>query len=477
MHVLRRSRGAFIPPGRSGTRQRVAGSLVALATAAGLLTACGGTTESRPWSGTSTPTPVVRPPSPPAAAPTSTRSQTQTLPQDAGQQRVQLARRLAAGRPRHRPDEHRPAVHRRVRRRPASWPRSRDERAGQAQGAVVQGRDRRRRRGTTSWSSARSGPTRRSLWYRKSFVQKAGLDMSQPVTWDQIIKAAADNGGTVGVQANKYEGYVVWINALVSGAGGSHRRRHRARASTPRSTIDSPGRRRTPRRSSRQLAHSKAAAAGPVGLQRGHRAGSRSRSAAGRVHGELDVHLPQLRRRPSPTSPRTSATPVPRDRRGRAVAPAVRRHRHRREQVLQATRDLALEAVAVHHQPENQGSQRRARPATCRPARPATSTRRCRSCTRASLLDAVPAERQRGGSALGDAVLERHLRRAPEHLAPADRASPRHARSVRRRSSSRSWTGRACCEHRSRNPGRRRTRTQGVAAARATGPAPRTGSA
>jgi len=59
------------------------------------------------------------------------------------------------------------------------------------------------------------------LWYRKSFAQKAGLDMTKPVTWDQIIKAASDNGGTVGVQANKYEGYVVWINALIEGAGGS----------------------------------------------------------------------------------------------------------------------------------------------------------------------------------------------------------------------------------------------------------------
>ncbi len=58
------------------------------------------------------------------------------------------------------------------------------------------------------------------LWYRKSFVEKAGLDMKQPVTWDQIIQAAADNGGTVAVQANKYEGYTVWINALIAGAGG-----------------------------------------------------------------------------------------------------------------------------------------------------------------------------------------------------------------------------------------------------------------
>lgn len=58
------------------------------------------------------------------------------------------------------------------------------------------------------------------LWYRKSLAEKAGLDMTQPVTWDQIIDAATDNDATVGVQANKYEGYSVWINALVQGAGG-----------------------------------------------------------------------------------------------------------------------------------------------------------------------------------------------------------------------------------------------------------------
>lgn len=58
------------------------------------------------------------------------------------------------------------------------------------------------------------------LWYRKSLAEAAGLDMSQPVTWEQVIDAAADNDGTVGVQANQYEGYMVWINALVMGAGG-----------------------------------------------------------------------------------------------------------------------------------------------------------------------------------------------------------------------------------------------------------------
>lgn len=59
------------------------------------------------------------------------------------------------------------------------------------------------------------------LWFRKSLAEQAGLDMSQPVTWDQVIEAAASvEGATVGVQANKYEAYVVWINAMIEGAGG-----------------------------------------------------------------------------------------------------------------------------------------------------------------------------------------------------------------------------------------------------------------
>ncbi len=35
-----------------------------------------------------------------------------------------------------------------------------------------------------------------------------------------MIEAASDNDGTVGVQANKYEAYVVLINSLIQGAGG-----------------------------------------------------------------------------------------------------------------------------------------------------------------------------------------------------------------------------------------------------------------
>lgn len=58
------------------------------------------------------------------------------------------------------------------------------------------------------------------LWYRKSAAQEAGLDMSKPVTWEQLTAAAKKLDSTIGVQAQPYEGYTVWINALVESAGG-----------------------------------------------------------------------------------------------------------------------------------------------------------------------------------------------------------------------------------------------------------------
>lgn len=58
------------------------------------------------------------------------------------------------------------------------------------------------------------------LWFRRSLAEAAGLDMDQPVTWNEIIDAADSEGATVGVQADRYEAYVVWINALIQGAGG-----------------------------------------------------------------------------------------------------------------------------------------------------------------------------------------------------------------------------------------------------------------
>lgn len=145
---------------------------------------------------------------------------TQTLPSDAGQQRIQLARRLAA---------HDPAIDLMSLDPPytaefadagflAEVPQdavSELEANGTFRGAMDAATWDDKLVVFPFWSNTQV------LWYRKSFVEKAGIDMTQPVTWDQIIEAAVDNGGKIGVQANKYEGYVVWINSLIEGAGGS----------------------------------------------------------------------------------------------------------------------------------------------------------------------------------------------------------------------------------------------------------------
>lgn len=58
------------------------------------------------------------------------------------------------------------------------------------------------------------------LWYRESVAEAAGLDMSRPVTWQQLIDAAAEQGKTIGVQGTKAESLTVWLTALVASAGG-----------------------------------------------------------------------------------------------------------------------------------------------------------------------------------------------------------------------------------------------------------------
>src|SRR4051812_48932580 len=58
------------------------------------------------------------------------------------------------------------------------------------------------------------------LWYRKSVAQAAGLDMTQPVTWDQLVKAAQDQGKILSAQGRRAESLTVWLNALIESAGG-----------------------------------------------------------------------------------------------------------------------------------------------------------------------------------------------------------------------------------------------------------------
>ncbi len=53
------------------------------------------------------------------------------------------------------------------------------------------------------------------LWYRKDLVPKP------PKTWDEMIDQAEglEEAGTIQVQANRYEGFMVWANALIESAG------------------------------------------------------------------------------------------------------------------------------------------------------------------------------------------------------------------------------------------------------------------
>ena len=215
MDVLRGSRGS-VP------RRRLAGSALALATTAGLLSACGGSggTPTLTWYSN----PDIGGQAAVAAACTKASNgaytiATQTLPQDANQQRVQLARRLAA---------HDSGIDIMSIDPPYTAELAN---AGflapipQAEQKVLTDQSFKGASAAATWDGQLVAypfwSNTQVLWYRKSFAEKAGIDMKQPVTWDQIIKAASDNGGTVAVQANKYEGYVVWINALISGAGGS----------------------------------------------------------------------------------------------------------------------------------------------------------------------------------------------------------------------------------------------------------------
>ena len=128
------------------------------------------------------------------------------------------------------------------------------------------------------------------LWYRKSLAAQSGLDMNQPVTWDQLIEAAQRQGSQIAVQGKRSESLTVWINALVESAGG-------AIITDP--SVTNPeeiqlglnagpgqaGRRGDPRRGRRQRGR-----AGAVHVRRGRE----RRLVRGRcrgVHGQLAVHL------------------------------------------------------------------------------------------------------------------------------------------------------------------------------------------
>lgn len=200
-------------------RRRATAAAAALVTATGLLAGCSASASS-----TDTLVWYVNPDNggqAKVAANCSTKDYkitTQVLPQDANQQRIQLARRLAAEDPGIDLMSIDPPYTAEFANAGylAKIPQDLQDSLKQQsfQGATD----------AATWNDelvvAPFWSNTQVLWYRKSFAQKAGLDMSKPVTWDQVIQAAGKNGGKVAVQANKYEGYVVWINSLIAGAGG-----------------------------------------------------------------------------------------------------------------------------------------------------------------------------------------------------------------------------------------------------------------
>lgn len=59
------------------------------------------------------------------------------------------------------------------------------------------------------------------LWYRGSVAERAGLDMTKPVTWEDLIAGAQRAGVSVEIDDANGRGLPDWISALVSNGGGT----------------------------------------------------------------------------------------------------------------------------------------------------------------------------------------------------------------------------------------------------------------
>ncbi|QIR68992.1 extracellular solute-binding protein [Kocuria sp. KD4] len=144
--------------------------------------------------------------------------QTSLLPRDAASQREQLARRLAAGDtsmdimsldPPYVPELAEPGF---LAKPPHDVVEAttKDTLEGPLEGAKWNGEI----VAIPFWANTQL------LWYRESVAKAAGLDMSEPVTWDQLIKAAKSQDKYLGVQGVRGEAMSVWVNGLVESAGG-----------------------------------------------------------------------------------------------------------------------------------------------------------------------------------------------------------------------------------------------------------------
>lgn len=59
------------------------------------------------------------------------------------------------------------------------------------------------------------------LWWRGNTAERAGLDTTEPVSWDDLLTGAERTGRQVLVDDPDGEGLPAWVDALVAGAGGT----------------------------------------------------------------------------------------------------------------------------------------------------------------------------------------------------------------------------------------------------------------
>ena len=178
------------------------------------------------------------------------------------------------------------------------------------------------------------------LWYRKDSVKKPPEDF----TWDEMIDQAAKDGKSIEVQAAQYEGYTVWINSLIAGAGGQ--------------IVDEDGNVKVdetaePGRGDHQAPGHEAAPPGHV-QQQGGPGADRLRVRALGLPGQLPVHLPERRGeqgRGVPEEDRLGALPAHRE--GQAEPPPLGGI-NIGVGAYTKNQDLAFEAARCLAQPENQ---------------------------------------------------------------------------------------------------------------------------
>ncbi|MEA5155514.1 extracellular solute-binding protein [Raineyella sp.] len=164
--------------------------------------------------------------------------QTSLLPRDASAQREQLARRLAAGDssldimsldPPFMPELAEPGFLAPV---PAALAASSTKDA--VQGAIQAATWKGKIAAVPFWANTQL------LWYKKSVAAQAGLDMSKPVTWDQLMTATEQTGKQLGVQGIRSESMTVWVNALYESQGQSILENPSAPVADYRLGLDSP---------------------------------------------------------------------------------------------------------------------------------------------------------------------------------------------------------------------------------------------